>query len=260
MFRLVSFSTIFVSVFYGHEAVSAAVTGTAVRLDCFADMNEVREAAGLAPFGNATIEEQVLPEHSAQTRAITAATLWTEICKKMAGTEVQSTEAKKLQGTFAYYPDGKDCKAAVQYWKEGFSLFKNELPPTYTTSDTPEVYSDRAVSFVALYNPQSSPLASCALVTCTEAAAFAATDVLKSHDGSSTRRLQGEEDPTTARTAVICLTNPKALTDGEAPFKEEVWQKIVQALVGTEESNGVSPVRPSLAVGFILMLFATGLF
>lgn len=42
--------------------------------------------------------------------------------------------------------------------------------------------------------------------------------------------------------------------------REEVWRKIVQALVGTEESNGISPVRASLAVGFIMMLFPYGLF
>ncbi|CDJ62903.1 SAG family member [Eimeria necatrix] len=259
MFRLVSVPIIFVSVFYGHEAVSAAVTGTAVRLDCLAEMNELREAAGLAAFGNATAEEQVLPEPTPPAKAIEAATLWTEICKKMTGGETGGTEAKKLQGTFAYYPNGKDCKAAVQYWKEGFSLFKNQLPPTYTASST-GVYTDRAVSFVALYNPQSSPLASCASVTCTEGDSFATPQMLEIHDGRSTRRLQGEEDPTTVTTAVICLTNPKALTDGKAPFNEEVWQKIVQAIVGDQESNGASPVRPSLAVGFILMLFAYALF
>ncbi|CDJ41971.1 SAG family member [Eimeria tenella] len=260
MFRLVSVPIIFVSLFCGHETVSATVTGTAVRLDCFAEMNEVRAAAGLAAFGNATADGQVLPEPSLPTKAITAEDLWNEICQKMTGGQTEGTQAKKLQGTFAYYPDGKDCKAAVQYWKEGFSLFKNELPPTYTASNTPEVYTDRAVSFVALYNPQSSPLASCSLVTCTKAAALASPRMLKSHDVRSTRRLQGEEDPTTVTSAVICLTNPKALTDGQAPFKEEVWQKIVQAIVSTQKGNGVSPVRPSLAVGFIMMLFAYALF
>ncbi|CDJ41970.1 SAG family member (sag2) [Eimeria tenella] len=270
MSRLASVPIIFVSLFCGHEAVSAAATETAARLDCLAEMNEVRAAAGLAAFGNATADVQVLPESSSSTKTITPATLWAEICKKMKGDQTEGTEAKKLQGTFAYYPDGKDCKAAVQYWKEGFSLFKNELPPTYTASNTPAVYTDRAVSFVALYNPQPSPLASCALVTCTQAAALAAQDPLKSSGGPSARRLQGEEEeeedstttptPSTTTSAVICLTNPKALTDGQAPFKEEVWQKIVQAIVSTQKGNGVSPVRPSLAVGFVMMLFAYGLF
>ncbi|CDJ62905.1 SAG family member [Eimeria necatrix] len=246
MCRVVCVLIIFVSVFCGHQAVNAAVTGTAVRLDCFAEMNEVREAAGLAAFGNATVDGQVLPEHPGQETGRTAESLWNEICQEIADSE--GTEAQQLKGTFAYHPNGKDCKAAVQYWKDGFSLFKNELPPTYTAPENPAVYTEKAISFVALYNPQPKPVASCALVTCTQAGEFAALRMLKSHEGPSTRRLQGEEDSTTA---VICLTNPVA---------EEVWQKIVQAIVGTEESNGVSPVRPSLEVGFIMMLFAYGLF
>ncbi|CDJ41972.1 SAG family member [Eimeria tenella] len=249
MFRLVFVPIIFVSVFCGHEAVSAAVTATAVTLDCLAEMNEVRETAGFAAFGNATANEQVLPQHPVQGKAITAANLWTEICEKMTGGQTEGTEAKKLQGTFAYYPGGKDCKAAVQHWKEGFSLFKNELPPKYTASSTPAVYTDKAVSFVALYNPQPSPLASCSLVTCTKGGTSASPEIAESQKGRSTRRLQAAQETTTA---VICLTNPEALTEGQAPFKEEVWQKIVQAVVGTQKSNGVSRVRPSLAVGFTM--------
>ncbi|CDJ41973.1 SAG family member [Eimeria tenella] len=255
MFRFALVPIIFVSVFCGHEAVGAAVTGTAVRLDCLAEMNEVRAAAELAAFGNATTTEQVMPEHTVQGKAKTAEDLWNEICEEIGDSE--GTEAHQLRGTFAYYPDSKDCKAAVQYWKDGFSLFKDELPPTYTEPDNPVVYTEKAVSFVALYNPQASPVARCALITCTQGGAFAARRMLKSHEGRSTRRLQGEEDTTTA---VICLTNPVALSKGQQPFKEEVWQKIVQALVGAEKSNGASSGRPSLAVGFLIMVFAYILF
>lgn len=123
------------------------------------------------------------------------------------------TESKKLDGTFAYYAGAKDCTAAVQYWKDGFSLFKNELPPTYTTLGEPDVYTDRAVSFVALYNPKASPVASCAFVTCTTAGTFAAA--ARRPSSPSLRRLQDAQ----TKTAVICLTNPEALTDGEKPFK-----------------------------------------
>lgn len=42
--------------------------------------------------------------------------------------------------------------------------------------------------------------------------------------------------------------------------REEEWHKIAQAIVGTKEGSVVSLVRPSLAVGFIMMLFAYGLF
>lgn len=43
-------------------------------------------------------------------------------------------------------------------------------------------------------------------------------------------------------------------------FREEEWQKIVRAIVGTEEVNRVSTVRPSLTLGFIMLLSAYGLF
>lgn len=128
----------------------------------------------------------------------------------------EGTEAHQLRGTFAYYPDSKDCKAAVQYWKDGFSLFKDELPPTYTEPDNPVVYTEKAVSFVALYNPQAKPVVSCAFVTCTKAAASTAPDISRSQKERSPRRLQGSQE---THNAVICLTNPEALTEGRAPFK-----------------------------------------
>ncbi|CDJ70314.1 SAG family member [Eimeria necatrix] len=257
MIRLTFIALAVVAVLCGHKAVSASITGTAETVDCLAAMNEARTAAGLAEFKVATEQDQVLPKHAAGKTTITAADLWTEICKKIAGTDTEGTEAKKLKGTFAYYPGENDCTAAVQYWKDGFSLFENKLPPTYTVSDTPAVYTDKAVSFVALYNPKTNPVASCAFVTCTTANEIAAAELSKRHSGPTLRRLADGEKPSTA---VICLTNPKALNDEEPPFKEEEWQKIVQAIVGTDEANGFSPVRPSLAVGFIMMLFASSLF
>lgn len=41
--------------------------------------------------------------------------------------------------------------------------------------------------------------------------------------------------------------------------RDDVWQKIVHAIVGLEESNRASPIRPSLAVGFIVTILAHGL-
>ncbi|CDJ70313.1 SAG family member [Eimeria necatrix] len=215
MVRAVFFPLVLVPVLCGHKTASASTTGTAETIDCFKEMNEERKAAGLPEFTQASEETQVLPEHPGSGRAITASTLWTEICKKIAGDDGATTQANQLEGTFAYYSGKKDCKAAVQYWKDGFSLFKNELPPTFTALNDPPIYTDQAVSFVALYNPKASPVASCAFVTCTEGGAFAAADLSKSHEGRTLRRLQELE---TTATAVICLTNPKALTAGAAPF------------------------------------------
>lgn len=132
---------------------------------------------------------------------------------KVAG---EITEIQKLKGMPAYYPGEKDCKAAVQSWKDGFSLFNNQLPPTYVELGNPEVYNDRGISFVALYNPKASPVASCSFVTCTGGAVFAAPVLSKSHERRAVRRLEELEADATA---VICLTNPKALTTGAAPFK-----------------------------------------
>ncbi|CDJ41977.1 SAG family member, partial [Eimeria tenella] len=246
-----------VSVFYGHQTASATTTGKAETLDCLADMNEVRTVAGLAKFGEPSSDKQKLPPNPTLKETVNATNLWNEICTIITTKEGDSAEAKKLEGTFAYYPGKKDCKAAVQYWKDGFSLFSNKLPPTYAAPNEPDVYTDRAVSFVALYNPKTSPVASCVFVTCTTASGFASPGLSKGEEGPTLRRLEGGTQTTTA---VICLTNPEALTTEEAPFKEDEWQKIVHAIVGTEESNRVSPVRPSLAIGFIMMLFAYGLF
>ncbi|CDJ63161.1 SAG family member [Eimeria necatrix] len=242
--------------FCGDRTESATTTGKAETLDCLTQMNEARAAAGLPGFGETAEEGKTLPEYADSGRAITPETLWKQVCQKIMGDEGAVTEIEKLSGTPAYYPGSKDCAAAVQYWKEGFSLFNNKLPPTYQEIDDPDVYTDRAVSFVALYNPQVNPVASCAFVTCTKAAASADQDLSRSPDGHSLRRLQAAPQITTA---VICLTNPVALKAGVAPFKEEEWQKIVRAIVGTEEVNRVSAVTPSLTLGFI-MLFAYSLF
>lgn len=48
-------------------------------------MNEERKATGLPEFRQASEETQVLLEHPDSGRKITAATLWSEICKKLAG-------------------------------------------------------------------------------------------------------------------------------------------------------------------------------
>ncbi|CDJ70110.1 SAG family member [Eimeria necatrix] len=258
MLRLLFPALVVVSVLCGHGTESATTKGKAQALNCFTEMNEARAAAGFPAFANATEAGQILPEHSALVD-INSGTLWDQICKKIVGDGEESSEIDKLVGTPAYYAGESDCEAAVKYWQGGFSLFSNSLPPKYTALNNPDVYTDRAVSFVALYNPKTNPVASCAFVTCTTTGGneFAAQSLSRSHNGRILRRL---EDNTQTTTAVLCLTNPKALNTGEAPFKEEEWQKIVHAIAGVEQGNGDSPVRPSLALGFIMILFSNGLF
>ncbi|CDJ63153.1 SAG family member [Eimeria necatrix] len=257
MLRLWFIAPVVMSVFCGHKTDGATTTGTAQTLDCTTEMNELRKAAGLSEFEKASKETEVLPEYPGPTKTISAENLWKQTCQKLMGEDVQITEAASLVGTVAHYAGAKDCKEAVQYWKDGFSLFKNELPPKYTALGEPEIYTDRAVSFVALYNPKASPVASCVLVTCTKGAAVDdAEERSRRHDSPPLRRLQ---DGAQTKTAVICLTNPDALTSGTAPFEEDEWQKIVDAIVGLEESSRASPISPSLAVGFIVTIFAHGL-
>lgn len=52
-------------------------------INCLAEMNEARTAAGLAEFKPASEETQVLPQHSGTVMKISAETLWNEICKKI---------------------------------------------------------------------------------------------------------------------------------------------------------------------------------
>ncbi|CDJ66133.1 SAG family member [Eimeria necatrix] len=239
MLRLALAPLVAVFVFCEHKTASASTTAEAQTLSCLTEMNEARTAAGLPAFGEAS----------------DAAVFFCSFFYSVKETG-ETPEAKKLEGTFAYYAGKKDCKAAVQHWKDSFSLFNNEIPPKYKGLNDPEVYDSRAVSFVALYNPKANPIASCAFVTCTTADTYSAGRTSTSHSSPTLRRLQDENQNATA---VICLTNPVALTAEEAPFTEDEWQKIVHSIVGTEEGNGVSPIRPSLALGFMIAIFVYGL-
>ncbi|CDJ66685.1 SAG family member, partial [Eimeria necatrix] len=154
MARVAFFSLVSVPLLFNQTiAQQKAATPEAQKLDCLEAMNGLRTAAGLAEFKEASIATQVLPEKTVER----------------ATDSDETTQAGKLTGTFAYYPvaDGKkDCNAAVEYWKAGFSLFKNELPPEFTETNKTAVYSDKAVSFVALYNPKPNPVVSCVLLQC----------------------------------------------------------------------------------------------
>ncbi|CDJ63159.1 SAG family member [Eimeria necatrix] len=218
-------------------------------------MNTLRTAAGFAEFKDASTVTQVLPAYQKATQRdvqVAAETLWkSEICPKITGAGAARTgEATKLTGTYAYYPvtdDKKDCNAAVEYWKGGFSLFNNEIPPTYESANNPSVYSDRAVSFVALYNPQPEPVVSCVFLQCPPPSAS---------PPSAGRRLSSAS---TTVDAIICLTNPAALNANAAPFKEDEWNKIVQAISGNNK-GAASPVGPSVTLVSAVAISAFALF
>ncbi|CDJ63156.1 SAG family member [Eimeria necatrix] len=225
MTRLGFISLFTVSLLLRQNAVRAQqdASGTspkATTLECLEAMNGLRTAAGLAEFKAASDPAQVLPKYEKtgqRSVQINAETLWGEICPKITATDsTRVTQASNLTGTFAYYPvadDKNDCNAAVEYWKGGFSLFDNEIPPKYEGTNQPTVYSDRAVSFVALYNPKPEPVVSCVLLQCPTASTPAPGT--PGVPGSS-RRLS---DSSTTVDSIICLTNPPALTKSAAPFK-----------------------------------------
>nr|ACA81533.1 NA4 antigen [Eimeria necatrix] len=248
MARLSFVSLLSLSLLFGQQAARAQETyPTAETMECREAMNELRKAAGLPEFGNAVGDAVVLPAYSHEARAAPVAeTLWkTEICPKvLGGARAKSvTEAVKLTGNFAYYPvtDGKrECSDALEYWKGGLSQFNDKIPPTFQALNNPAVYNDRAVSFVALYNPKPSPVVSCVLLQCPNAG------------GGGRRLAAGTTD------AVICLTNPAPLAAGSPPFDDEQWKKIVDSL--SEKKGGVSPVGPSVALISAAVISAFALF
>nr|AIR91964.1 surface antigen SAG D09 [Eimeria tenella] len=253
MARLSFVSLLSLSLLFGQQAVRAQNYPTAVTLDCKEAMNKLRKAAGLPAFEDAVGDTFVLPaySHEESRAAPVAETLWkTEICPKVlgGGRSRNVTEAVKLTGNFAYYPvtDGKkECSDAVEYWKGGLSQFNDTIPPTFQALNDPVVYNDRAASFVALYNPKTSPVVSCVLLQCPNA-------------GVGGRRLAaGTTD------AVICLTNPAPLEARSQPFDDEQWKKIVDSLSLSEEEEekgGVSPVVPSVALISAAVISAFALF
>ncbi|CDJ69633.1 LOW QUALITY PROTEIN: SAG family member [Eimeria necatrix] len=216
MARLSFVSLLSLSLLFGQQAARAQDTYPTANAGLEA-MNELRKAAGLPEFGNAVGDAVVLPAYSHEARtAPVAETLWkTEICPKvLGGARAKSvTEAVKLTGNFAYYPvtDGKkECSDALEYWKGGLSQFNDKIPPTFQALNNPAVYNDRAVSFVALYNPKPSPVVSCVLLQCPNAG------------GVGGRRLAaGTTD------AVICLTNPAPLAAGSPPFETSNGRKLL---------------------------------
>ncbi|CDI81791.1 SAG family member [Eimeria praecox] len=175
---------------------------------------------------------------------------WSKVCAKITGTgDAKDADPTVPKGTYAYFPTSEsagNCAAAVEFWKEGFSLFDSQLPEKYSAS-SPGVYGNaKAVSFVALFNPKPNPTISCAFVKCPTTTTTTTTTTTKQPEvakpGVGGRRLASEGDTTTVN-AVVCLTNPDALVDEEAPFSQSVWDKIAAAV-----SNGVSPAGPTSLV------------
>ncbi|KAL8433152.1 hypothetical protein ACSSS7_004092 [Eimeria intestinalis] len=153
----------------------------------------------------------------------------------------------KLDGTAAFLPlmsSNPECSNSVQTFKAGYLNF-GAIPPKFT-EDTRNIYSDPAnLSFIALYNPGPDPKADCRVVTCTQETTV------------PTSQQQGQGAETGGKKvahALLCLTTPKALQEGKAPFTEEQWVQLSAAF----RASSATPIPTFLAfaatvVGFALL-------
>ncbi|CDJ32536.1 SAG family member [Eimeria mitis] len=199
---------------------------------CLAEVNAARAAAGFSEFAQAVDPTNRLPKEGSPPEEGEPEWAWKPVC-----------EALIPSGTYAYLPidnaDAVDCNAVVDKWKGAYSNF-DELPPP--NKDQEELYKKQEnVSFVALYNPTKNASADCRVVTCTKTTPAAA-----SAQGTGTQGQSSEEKAS----ALICMTVPDVLTDGEkAPFTEEQWGQIVAALEGS--ASAVAPGVVGLALAFL---------
>lgn len=111
-----------------------------------------------------------------------------------------STASTSLDGNFAISiqkGSNGDCATAVKHWREGFDLFKG-LPPPYS-AEAPVYKTSQAQSFVALFAPHEAGKVDCAFFICPES-----TD-----SGTKQEEIK----------ALLCVTSPKSLKDGVAPFE-----------------------------------------
>lgn len=127
------------------------------------------------------------------------------------------------KGTYAFFPTSEstgNCAAAVEYWKGGYSLFSDKLPEKYSDAKPGTYGNEKAVSFVALFNPKPNPTVSCVFVKCPAGTTSSSTKATEKDSGGGVggRRLQDADGSSTVN-AVICLTAPEALVNDEAPFR-----------------------------------------
>ncbi|XP_026192963.1 putative protein TPRXL [Cyclospora cayetanensis] len=189
------------------------ISATAGALNCLSDMNEPRTAAGLSELkAPAASTEQTKVANALGKEGKTETTKYLQdLCTDLiavrpvtvavfaplhVNTNSQTNPPKTTtKGTVAYHVQtGSEgsCSAAVDYWKSGFSLFNNQLPPSYSSSSPSDIYKNgQAVSFVALYNPKPGPTAECAFVKCPATTNTTPSTPPSSSGGSQTPNSQG---------------------------------------------------------------------
>ncbi|CDJ49254.1 SAG family member [Eimeria brunetti] len=206
------------------------------------------QVTAAAELPTASIKDKLLPEGSEHDQTRQLEDFWPKACEKILGPSSDPKVSGDLPvGTYAYFRTSEstgNCAAAVEYWKGGLSLFENKLPEKYSTTNSGIYGNEKAVSFVALFNPKPSPKVSCAFVKCSPATTTTSTKATAAPGaGVGGRRLADGADESTTTNAVVCLTSPEALVNDTAPFSQEQWDKITQAM-----SNGVFSPGPTALV------------
>ncbi|KAL8453589.1 hypothetical protein Emag_001808 [Eimeria magna] len=177
------------------EDLNFDTTGVGKHIDCLAAFNKARASAGLDPFTEAS----------------------------------QLTSTNKTKEACNALFDGKeaDCNAAVTYFNGAVDNFGNLPAALETEPNANSIYANpRNLAFVALYNPQPNPQLECGFFTCTR----------KITDNQGTPA--SDEDPTGKKVATVytyglacsSISEPKALKKGEAPFTQEQFDKIKDAI------------------------------
>ncbi|CDJ67912.1 SAG family member, partial [Eimeria necatrix] len=212
-------------------------------VQCLSEVNAAREAAGLANFIQATVDEKKISDPGENELTENK---WRDLCEHLIPMpsetfSVQAVADPFKDGTYAFKSltaEQPNCAETVDYWKAAYKNFTG-LPPPKGEAGTLYDNQDN-VSFVALYNPSSNATADCRVVTCTQTTSSA--------DPSSRVSSDGNDGNTKLGYAMLCKTTPTAFeNDSTAPFTQEQWDKIKSSLTGH-----ASIAAPSLAALAIL--------
>nr|AET50478.1 hypothetical protein [Eimeria tenella] len=253
MFRMNLATFLSVSLLWLSEKSSQAAAATTVKytaklgssVECLGEVNNARQAAGLANFIKATNDGDKISDPGS---ADLTDGDWKEICEYLVPTQPEAHSSQAATETFkdgtyafkALTAEQPNCTETIDYWKAAYKNFTG-LPPS--KKGTGKLYENQDnVSFVALYNASSNATADCRVVTCTQKTSAAAVSASVSSGDSG--------DTTKLGYALICKTMPTAFGNGSiAPFTQEQWDKIKYSLTGS-----ASIAVPSL-VALVIVAF-----
>ncbi|CDJ51409.1 SAG family member [Eimeria brunetti] len=197
---------------------------TATQVNCLAEMNAARTLAGLPEFKLGDDTASLLPittkDPSRSDEKQPNSNYLKQVCDGMKGNRMACEQGNvtvdtiKPEGTYAYaVQDQYDCQAAVDQWKKAFTNFDG-LPPAYKGTESPYTNAQN-ISLISLFNPKENPKVDCAHFTCP-----ATTGGLGAGRNGEEKELK----------ALLCVTTPQALTEGQPPYTQDQWNKINTAI------------------------------